>query len=130
MRHPRDRCMRLKLDENLSRSVAELCRGAGHDVMTVRDQELQGAPDQEVFAVSAREGRVLLTLDRDLGQVLRFPPSSSAGIIVIDAGPQATHRGLLERVRELLKMLGTRSPDRSLWIVEPGRIRIHLTDDE
>ncbi|HTV87984.1 MAG TPA: DUF5615 family PIN-like protein [Stellaceae bacterium] len=28
--------MRLKLDENLSRGVAELCRAAGHDVMTVR----------------------------------------------------------------------------------------------
>jgi Domain of unknown function (DUF5615) len=33
--------MRFKLDENLSRGVAELFRGAGHDVMTVRDQRLQ-----------------------------------------------------------------------------------------
>lgn len=122
--------MRLKLDENLSRSAAELCRAAGHDVMTVRDQGLQGAPDEKVFAVSARESRALVTLDRDLGQVLRFPPSSSAGIVIIEAGPRATHRGLLERMRELLRMLETRSPDRALWIVEPGRLRIHLSEDE
>ena len=122
--------MRLKLDENLSRSAAELCRAAGHDVMTVRDQGLQGAPDEKVFAVSARESRALVTLDRDLGQVLRFPPSSSAGIVIIEAGPRATHRGLLERMRELLTMLETRSPDRALWIVEPGRLRIHLSEDE
>jgi hypothetical protein len=32
--------MRFKLDENLSRSVAELFRGAGHDLMT-GDQRLQ-----------------------------------------------------------------------------------------
>ena len=122
--------MKLKLDENLSRSVAELCRTAGHDVMTVRDQGLRGAPDEQVFAVSAQEGRVLVTLDRDLGQVLRFQPSSSAGIIIIDAGPRASHRSLLDRTRELLAMLKTLSPDRSLWIVEPGRVRVHLTNDE
>ena len=121
--------MRLKLDENLSRSAAELCRIAGHDGMAVRDQGLQGAPDEEVFAVSAGEGRVLVTLDRDLGQVLRFPPSSSAGTVVIETGPRATNRGILERIRELLTVLETRSPDRALWIVEPGRLRIHLAKD-
>jgi len=66
----------------------------------------------------------------DLGQVLRFRPSSSAGIIIIDAGPRANHRSLLDRTRELLGMLKTLSPDRSLWIVEPGRVRVHLTNDE
>ena len=71
--------MRFKLDENLSRSVAEMFRTRGHDVMTVRDQELQGASDEQVFEVSIREGRTLVTLDRDLGQVLRFPPAASAG---------------------------------------------------
>ena len=69
--------MRFKLDENLSRSVAEMFRTRGHDVMTVRDQKLQGASDEEVFEVSVGEGRALVTLDRDLGQVLRFPPGEA-----------------------------------------------------
>jgi hypothetical protein len=80
--------------------------------------------------MSVREGRTLVTLDRDLGQVLRFPPATSAGIIVIDLGPRATHQRLLERTRELLAMVETRSPSRSLWIVEPGRVRVHLANDE
>jgi hypothetical protein len=122
--------MRFKLDENLSRSVAELFRVRGHDVMTVRDQQLEGASDEKVFEVSVREGRALVTLDRDLGQVLRFPPIASAGIIVIDPGSRASHRGLLERTRELLAMVEMRSPDRALWIVEPGRVRVHLTNDD
>ena len=45
--------------------------------MTVRDQKLQGASDEEVFEVSVGEGRALVTLDRDLGQVLRFPPGEA-----------------------------------------------------
>ena len=122
--------MRLKLDENLSRSVAELFRAGGHDAATIRDQSLQGAPDETVFEVSSREHRVLVTLDRDLGQVLRFPPEASAGIIVIEVGPRASHRSLLERTRELLTLLETRSPERALWILEPGRVRIHLAKDE
>jgi predicted nuclease of predicted toxin-antitoxin system len=122
--------MKLKLDENLSRSVAELCRAAGHDVMTVRDQNLDGAPDETVFEASAREQRVLVTLDRDLGQVLRFPPDERAGIVIMDVGPRPNHRMLLERTREFLAVLETRSPERTLWIVEPGRVRIHLAKGE
>lgn len=122
--------MKLKLDENLSRSVAELCGTAAHDTVTVRDHGLASAPDEKIFEVSGREGRALVTLDRDLGQVLRFPPEAGAGVVVIDAGPRASHRALLERTREFLAMLTTRSPERALWIVEPGRVRIHLTKDE
>jgi hypothetical protein len=48
---------------------------------------------------------------------------------VIDLGSRASHRGLLERTRELLAMVETRSPDRAPWIVEPGRVRIHLAND-
>jgi Domain of unknown function (DUF5615) len=122
--------VRFKLDENLSRSAAELFRSAGHDAATVHEQQLQGAPDEQVFEISVRERRALVTLDRDLGQILRFPPSASSGIIVIDPGPRAGHRALLERVRELLAVVETRSPDGSLWIVEPARLRIHLTNDQ
>jgi hypothetical protein len=62
--------------------------------------------------------------------VLRFPPDASAGIIVIDAGPRASHRGLLDRTRELLTIIKTRSPEHALWIVEPGRLRVHLSEDD
>jgi predicted nuclease of predicted toxin-antitoxin system len=88
------------------------------------------SPDEEVFDVSVREHRALVTLDHDLGQVLRFPPATSSGIIVLELGPRSSHRALLERARELLSIVEIRSPDRSLGIVEPGRLRIHVTDDD
>jgi Domain of unknown function (DUF5615) len=85
-------------------------------------------PDEQVFEVSVREQRALVTLDRDLGQILRFPPAGSSGIIVIDPGPRTGHGALLDRARELLAIVEVRSPARSLWIVEPGRLRIHPTN--
>jgi len=49
---------------------------------------------------------------------------------VIDAGPRASHRSLLDRKRELLTIINNiRSPQRALWIVEPGRVRVHLAKD-
>ncbi|HEX3417960.1 MAG TPA: DUF5615 family PIN-like protein [Stellaceae bacterium] len=122
--------MKFKLDENLSRRAADLIRAAGHDAVTVVSQGLRGAADETVFEVCTAESRALVTLDRDFGQVLRYPPAASAGIVVLEIGPRASHAALLDRVRELLIVLRTQSPDGSLWIVEPGRVRIHLPPDD
>jgi predicted nuclease of predicted toxin-antitoxin system len=122
--------VKLKLDENLSRRAADLIRAAGHDAVTVASQGLRGAADETLFEVCKIEGRALVTLDRDFGQVLRHPPAASAGIVVLEIGSRATHAAVLARVRELLRVLNTRSPEGSLWIVEPGRLRIHLSSDE
>jgi predicted nuclease of predicted toxin-antitoxin system len=72
--------VKLKLDENIRRRGLELLQAAGHDVMTVRDQDLGGATDERPFATCAAEGRALITLDHDFGQVTRFPPEQSAGV--------------------------------------------------
>jgi predicted nuclease of predicted toxin-antitoxin system len=122
--------VKFKLDENLSRLAADLIHAAGHDAVTVASQGLRGAADETLFEVCRRESRALVTLDRDFGQVLRYPPAASAGIVVLEIGPRATHRALLDRVREFLALLNTRSPAGELWIVEPGRLRIRLPPDE
>ena len=59
------------MDENTGSRGVELLRLAGHDVMTVRDQNLQGARDEKLFDVCIGEDRILITLDHDFGQVLR-----------------------------------------------------------
>jgi predicted nuclease of predicted toxin-antitoxin system len=122
--------VKLKLDENLSRRAADLLRAAGHDVLTVADQGLGGITDERLFEVCVGETRALITLDRDFGQVLRFPPEASAGIVVIEIGPQATHTALLNRMRDLVSVLRSRSPNRQLWVVEPRRMRIHLHNSD
>ena len=120
--------MKVKLDENIGRRGQGLLQAAGHDVMTVRDQGLGGATDEKLFDVCAEEGRVLITLDRDFGKVTRFPPSTSAGIVVLELGSPATIRAMLDRLEAFLSVLKTETVTGALWIVEPGRVRIHLHD--
>ena len=118
--------MKIKLDENIGSRGVVFLRAAGHGVMTVREQNLHGATDKNLFAVCTAETRVLITLDHDFGQVLRFPPEHGAGLIILEPGGRLSIESLLDRLREFLKLAETQSPVGALWIVEPGRIRVHL----
>ena len=57
--------MKLKLDQNPSRSAAELCRAAGRDVMSVRDQHLRGAPERGLWIVEPARVRIHLGADEE-----------------------------------------------------------------
>jgi predicted nuclease of predicted toxin-antitoxin system len=122
--------VKFKLDENIGRHGLALLSAAGHDVLTVRDQNLGGAMDEKLFEVCAPERRALITLDHDFGQVPRFPPEVSAGIIVLEAGPRVSVASILDRLKDFLFVLERHSVAGSLWIVEPGRVRIHLRNGD
>ncbi len=118
--------MKFKLDENLDPRAAAILRGAGHDTLTVADQHLQGAADANVFEVCQRERRCLVTLDLDFSNLLDFPPETSAGIVIL-RHPKPRVRSWLALTELLAVALQRDNPTGKLWIVEPGRIRIHQT---
>jgi len=122
--------VKIKVDENIGQNGVEFLRQHGHDVMTVRAQGLGGAADRIVFDACVAEGRTLVTLDRDFGQIPRFPPERSAGIVVIDLGGPASLQRLRNRLRDFLGVAATRPVAGELWIVEPGRVRVHLAKDQ
>ena len=117
--------MKFKLDENLGRSALEVLTLAGHDVDTVLQEGLSDTDDDHLVRVCQIEQRALITLDRDFGQTLRFPPTQSFGIAILELPPRLHPQSIVARLRELLVLIATRSIHRELWIVEPGRIRIH-----
>jgi predicted nuclease of predicted toxin-antitoxin system len=122
--------VKFKLDENIGRRGLELLKAAGHDVLTVWDQDLHGISDERLFEICVAEGRALVTLDRDFGQITRFPPRTSAGIIVLDVGQRTTLQAINSRLRDFLAILENQPVQGALWIIEPGRVRVHLNDQE
>ncbi len=122
--------MRIKVDENIGGSGVSLLRESGHDVATVREQGLAGSADERVFQVCLAESRTLVTLDRDFGHVLRFPPRQTAGIVILELGGPASLGLLRDRLRDFLALAATRSVNGELWIVEGGRARVRLEKDE
>jgi predicted nuclease of predicted toxin-antitoxin system len=121
--------VRIKLDENIGRSGANLLRGFGRDVSTVHDQQFSGCSDDRLFQKCIADARTLITLDRDFGHVPRFPPQQSAGIVILELGGSGSRQALLDRLHDFLAVAGTRPVNGELWIVEPGRVRVRLQKD-
>lgn len=107
--------MRLKLDENLGRVAVEMLRQADHDVTTVSEQGMRGAPDRSVIEMCRAEGRCLVTLDLEFGNPLIFRPSNYHGVAVLRLPRGATPRGLSDGVRTLIGGLQRDSIEGKLW---------------
>jgi len=122
--------MKFKLDENFGRRTQQIFHAAGHDVLTVLDQELNCCSDDQLYKVCCSEQRCLVTLDLDFADVTRFPPEESGGIVVIRV-PKNPSLALLEQlIHQFLKSLIQISIKNNLWVVEVGRIRIHQSEAE
>jgi predicted nuclease of predicted toxin-antitoxin system len=58
--------VKLLLDEHISGKVAERLRDRGHDVVGVADlRRMRSRSDADVFDLAQREGRALVTYDRE-----------------------------------------------------------------
>ena len=76
--------MKLLIDNCISHLVAAALRARGHDVESVSDWPADPG-DRNVLAAAARDGRVLITADREFGELVVFERLPSAGIIVFDS---------------------------------------------
>ena len=119
----------MKLDESLSPRLKEVLSRLGHDVSTVRDQNLQGQADARIAEVVRSEGRMLLTLDVDFGNLTKHPPGSHPGIIVFRLRDQAIDRvlefaELFFRENDVEQMAGC------VVVAEAHRTRIRRPEDE
>jgi predicted nuclease of predicted toxin-antitoxin system len=86
MVHP----VKLLLDEHFSDEIAKRLRGLGHDVIAVTAVETQrGIADLEVFEMAQRQGRAVVTRDReDFESLIRAcirTSRSHHGLVIVDS---------------------------------------------
>lgn len=122
--------MKFKIDENFGPTVLDVFHLRGLDYQTVRDEGLSGADDPTVLAAAVAEDRILVTLDRDFSNVLLYPPENSAGVAVIRLRERASRQLLAMVLDSFLSACAQELIRGKLWIVEPGRIREHRSEDE
>ncbi len=90
--------MRFLTDETVARSTVAMLRRLGHEVSDVREIGMGGAVDEAVAARAKAEQRVIVTHDKDFGDLLRFQPGSHCGAIIVRVHPPlpGTTNSLLE----------------------------------
>lgn len=115
--------MKLLLDENLFPLLASLLREEGHDAIAVLEAGLAGKSDEEVRAFAIESGRVLITLDADFGNILRFPPAGTPGVIRLKIHPP-TEEAVRGQILRTLRTLSDTSIEGCLAVSHGSVIRI------
>lgn len=98
-----DTKLRLLADENLPTGTVAALRAHGYDTTWIRESS-RSLPDLEVLAVARAEGRLLVTGDKDFGDLI-FAQGQSApnGVLLI----RSTVGGSIELTARLLEVLAT-----------------------
>jgi predicted nuclease of predicted toxin-antitoxin system len=102
---------------------AATLREQGHDAVAVLEIGLSGQPDEKIRDYAIAEDRVLLTLDADFANILRFPPTGTPGVIRLKIHPP-TEAGIGEQIRKALSLLEGRSLRDCLAVAHREVVRI------
>ncbi len=113
--------MRLLVDENVDRLLIERLRAEGHEVVAVRETR-PGVPDDAVLAWAAREGLVLLTADKDFGQLVVQQRRAHAGMALVRL-PELSRADAAERVVAAIRAHGARFAG-AFVIIGPHAVRV------
>jgi len=110
--------MRCLLDQDVYALTVRFLANGGHDVVLVSEIGLSQASDEEILRTAQEQSRVLVTRDRDYGNLV-FVQSIGTGVIYLRILPttmNATHN-------ELARVLQTYSQEElvgAFVVVEPG----------
>jgi len=74
--------MQFVVDESAGVAVVEYLRDAGHDVLAVAEIMPQ-ADDRDILALAAREKRILVTNDKDFGELVFRSGQAQHGIVLL-----------------------------------------------
>jgi predicted nuclease of predicted toxin-antitoxin system len=118
--------MRFLADENFPGAAIVSLREAGHDVASIA-ADAPSSPDRDVLARASKDERVLLTFDKDFGELAwRYRLPARCGVILFRcAMPDPSVVGSL-----LAAMVAQRDD----WpghfsVVEDGRVRMRMIDE-
>lgn len=96
--------MRFLADENCDARVIRALREAGHDVIAIAEQ-LSGADDIDVLALSVHDQRILITQDLDFCEMV-FRDEIAAYSIILDRIPSAQRALKAQRIINIVESYG------------------------
>ena len=113
--------MRFLADECVSHVAVARLRGAGVDV-TVIELTDRGSPDELVLAIAASHDRVLITEDRDFGDLVIRKRLPVRGIVLLELDALSNEA----EAERLLQVVSTSADqlEGNLTVVEPSRTRV------
>lgn len=113
--------MRFLADESCDFTVMQALRAAGNDVLCVSEITPR-AEDFEVIKLAGDEERILLTEDKDFGQLVYSHGQKTVGVIFLRF-PTSARRHISRDIVKLVKQQAEKLAG-CFITVQPGRVRI------
>ena len=113
--------MRFLADENVSRLVVERLCAEGFDVVSIGATR-PGASDREVLAAAVKDQRILITEDRDFGELVVRQRLEVCGVVLLELD-RLSNAEEADIVTAIVSTHATKLTG-NLLVVEPGRVRI------
>ena len=117
--------MKFLIDRCAGRRLAGWPREQGHDVVESRERGVDPG-DRALLAWADAEQRILVTIDKDFGQILFTQQADHSGLVRLPDVPALTRISLM---RALLEGHGQDLESRAIITIRSGRIRISLPPD-
>jgi predicted nuclease of predicted toxin-antitoxin system len=114
--------VKLLLDSCVWGGALATLRGAGHDVIWSGDWPADPG-DEEILAHALAEGRALVTLDKDFGELVIVRELPHAGILRL-VGLSALQQAAV--TLRVIEAHGTELAAGAIITAEPGRLRVRL----
>lgn len=118
--------MNFVADESVDQQIVERLRGEGHAVRYIVETG-PGASDEDVLELAKHEGAILLTADKDFGEIVFRQRRITEGVLFMRLAGQSQKRkaeivasGIKRHGKELL---------RAFSVITPGGIRIRKPID-
>jgi len=99
--------LRFLSDENIFPQVITFLRKSEHDVKDIQESGLYQITDDKIIEIASHEERTILRY-KHFGDILRYPPQSLSGIVLI-----RIHPPLLDDIINALNNLFKNYPDNS-----------------
>lgn len=94
--------MKLLIDENAPGTIVEVLRNCGYDLLWIREYR-RGMDDEEIVCLSVSDNRVILTFDKDFGELIYQLKMNTPGVLLARI---ADNQICKKRILELLKKHG------------------------
>lgn len=117
--------MKLLIDSCISGTVRDALRAAGHDVVWTGDWP-RDPGDDEILEHAHQQNRILITLDKDFGELAVVHGRLHSGIIRLVNWPthQQANQGLA-----ILEKFPAELQAGAIVTAEPGRVRVRPSPD-
>ena len=113
--------VRFLADESCDYAVVRTLIGLGHEVLAVADMS-PTADDESVIGLALQERCVLLTEDKDFGQLVHASGLESTGVVLLRF-PAGARSRIAEEVTNLVNRRGDDLRGRFV-VLQPGRVRL------